>query len=318
MLIFSDTMTGEVKEDSVHNFKMVNNSIAYVRSLTPTDKDIDIIYNRTESGEASNFFDPSTPDSSPNEYYWMGDGFVNQELDHTIYIFGYRVVDHSEASWDFEVVGTTLIAIPEGSNPPFENHRQIDTDLFIRPDSTHTGTFGSGVFINTGSAGAPNPDGFVYIYGIVDPGKNLVAARVKPADFEKFDKWRFWDGQIWQNDADKSAFITSRLSNEMSVTPMKDGRYLLVFQEDGIGEHVAIRIGKSPIGPFGPIQRIWHAPEANQPPGIIPYNAKAHYSLSTKEELLISYNTISIDYFNDIFKYPHMYRPRFIRLLINE
>ncbi len=318
MLIFSDTMTGEVMEDSVHNFKMVNSSVAYVRSLTPTEDDIDIIYKKTTSGEADSFFDPSTPNSSPHEYYWMGDGFVNQELDNTIYIFGYRVVDHSDAAWDFEIVGTTLIAIPEGSKPPFENHREIDTDLLIHTDSTHSGTFGSGIFVNTKKAGAPDPDGYMYIYGLVDPGKHMVVARVKPAEFETFDAWRFWDGQHWQEQADKSAPITDRVSNELSVTPMKDGRYLLVFQEDGIGEYVSIRIGKTPIGPFGPIQRIWHAPEANQPPGIIPYNAKVHYSLSTKEELLISYNTISLDYFNDILKFPHMYRPRFIRLKINE
>ena len=99
---------------------------------------------------------------------------------------------------------------------------------------------------------------------------------------------------------------------------MADGRYLLVFQVDGIGAHTAIRIGKSPVGPFGPVQHIWKAPEITDPPGLIPYNAKAHPVLSTKNRLLISYNTISLDYFNDILKHPHMYRPRFFWLEIRE
>ncbi|MTI89199.1 MAG: hypothetical protein FH748_14680 [Balneolaceae bacterium] len=59
-------------------------------------------------------------------------------------------------------------------------------------------------------------------------------------------------------------------------------------------------------------------PELSEPPGIIPYNAKAHPVLSTEKELLISYNTITMDYFNDILNYPHSYRPSFFWLKIGE
>ena len=112
--------------------------------------------------------------------------------------------------------------------------------------------------------------------------------------------------------------ITRGVSNEVSLTPMKDGRYLMVFQADGIGEYTGIKIGETPYGPFGPTKQIWHVPEVSEPPGIIPYNAKAHPVLSEENKILISYNTISMDYFNDILKYPHMYRPRFIWLIIEE
>lgn len=318
-MYFSDTMTGNIiNNDSVQNFKMVNNSYATMIGITPSKERVAIHMNMGEKNTPINYFNPNTPKSTPEEYYWFGDGFVNQEDHNSINIFGYRVIDHSEKSWDFEITGVTLLTIPKDSEPPFKNHSQIDAPLFMDIEGLGKGTFGSGIFVNTKKAGAPNPDGYLYIYGLLDPNKQLVVARVQPADLKDFTKWRYWDGNAWNMASNKVQPITNRVSNEVSLTPLKDGRYLLVFQEDGIGNHTAIRIGESPTGPFGRIQRIWKSPEINKPPGIIPYNAKAHPVLSTNDELLISYNTISVDYFNDILKYPHMYRPRFFWLKIND
>ncbi len=318
-MYFSDTMTGKIiGNDSVQNFKMVNNSYATLTGVTPSEEKVNIHLNIDDSKKPINYFSPNSPNSKPEEYYWFGDGFVNQEDDNSINIFGYRVIDHSEKSWDFEIKGVTLLTIPNDSKAPFTNHAQIDTPLFMDIEGLGIGTFGSGIFVNTKKAGAPNPDEYLYIYGLLDPNKQLVVARVKPSTLKQFDTWRYWDGGNWNTDINKVQPITNRVSNEVSLTPLKDGRYLLVFQEDGIGNHTAIRISESPVGPFGPIQRIWKAPEINDPPGIIPYNAKAHPVLSTEDELLISYNTISFDYFNDILKYPHMYRPRFFWLKMND
>ncbi len=317
LLTFSDTMTGIVHKDSVENFKMVNNSIAYVQGTMGSEETVKIVVNTDQTGSFINYFEPNTPKSTKKDYYWFGDGFVNQAKNNDLYIFGYRTIDHSEASWDFEIVGTTLIVIPSNDKPPFTKHRQLDAPLIIAREDGARGTFGSAVYVNTVEAGAPNPDGFVYVYGLVDPNKQLVVARFKPENVEEFDTWRYWNGKEWEIEINKVATITDRVSNELSLTPMTDGRYLLVFQSDGIGEYVAIRIADTPIGPFGPLQHIWHVPEISNPPGIIPYNAKAHPILSSDEEgLLISYNTITMDYFNDILKYPHSYRPRFIRLKI--
>jgi hypothetical protein len=107
--------------------------------------------------------------------------------------------------------------------------------------------------------------------------------------------------------------ITKAVSNELSVTPLDDGRYLLVFQVLGISDKVGIMIGASPVGPFSEIQEIWRTPEIDD--GLLPYNAKAHPALSKPGELLISYNTISFDFWNDIKKDAHIYRPRFIRMI---
>jgi len=318
-MYFSDTMTGRVLGDTaVENFKMVNNSFAWVTAREPSEGSVKIQVNRDENGSFINYFSPTTPDTGEGEYYWFGDGFVNAADDHSINIFGYRVFDTSEESWAFEVRGVTLLTIPAGEKPPFSGHSQIDLPLYLDLEDYGKGTFGSGVYVNTEWAGAPDPDGYLYVYGLLDPHKYLVVARVRPEEVKEAEAWRFWTGTDWSADIRETRPVTDRVSNELSLTPLKDGRYLLVFQADGIGEHTAIRIAETPVGPFGPLQEIWHVPEIADPPGIIPYNAKAHPVLSTQDELLISYNTISLDYFNDILRYPHIYRPRFFWLKIEE
>jgi hypothetical protein len=317
LMYFSDTMTGKVLGDTaVQNFKMINNSFAWVTGLQPSDETVKVFYNQAEDGEPINYFEPNSPNSQPGEYYWFGDGFVNQEDDNSVNIFGYRTFDNSEASWDFEIRGVTLITVQAGR--PFSEQTQIDMPLYVDIEGLGKGTFGSGIYVNTEAAEAPNPDGYMYVYGLLDPNKQLVVARVQPKNVKEISEWRFWNGTDWDANIENVKPVTDRVSNEVSLTPMKDGRYLLVFQADGIGDHTAIRIAETPIGPFGPLQKIWKVPEITEPPGIIPYNAKAHPVLSSENRLLISYNTISLDYFNDILKFPHMYRPRFFWLEIKE
>ena len=110
--------------------------------------------------------------------------------------------------------------------------------------------------------------------------------------------------------------MANAASNELSVTELPAGRYLMVFQVFGLSDKVGIRIGDSPYGPFGDIIEIYRTPEFDE--GIWPYNAKAHPALSAPGELLISYNTITPDFWNDIKKDAHIYRPRFIKLILEE
>ena len=80
----------------------------------------------------------------------------------------------------------------------------------------------------------------------------------------------------------------------------------------GLSDKVGMRIATVPVGPFSDIIEIYTTPEWKE--GLWTYNAKAHPNLSKPGELLISYNTITADFWNDIQKDAHIYRPRFIKL----
>ena len=317
LIWFSDTMLGEIVNDSLQpGYKMINNSIAVLQGGQPDSSAIRFYWDSTAAGAPAALFVPQTPATGPGEYYWLGDGFVNAARNNNLYLFGYRIKNiPNQAVFGFREVGNTLSIIPAGEQPPFPGKRQVDIPFWLGRPVDSVGSWGAAVLVNTSEAGATHPDGYVYVYGVRGATKKVMAARVKPADIESFDQWRFWNGSEWVTDVDAVAPIAEHSSNEMSVTPLGDGRYIMVFQREGVGTQVAIRLGASPVGPFGPIINIYDVSEDLKPsPNFFPYNAKAHPVLSRPGELLISYNINSFKFFEEIGDFPQLYRPRFIKL----
>jgi Domain of unknown function (DUF4185) len=318
-ILFSDTMLGDIVNDRpASGFIMIHNSVALLKGYEPKEENIEFKWKATKPRKEGSFFIPQTPNAKPDDYYWLGDGFVNHELGDKSYIFCYRIRDTADNAFLFQQVANAMIILPKGSKPPYTDQRQVDAPIYAVDNTAKYPnnyiSFGSAVFPNTKSAGAPNPDGYVYVYGVGGDVKKVMVARVKSAEFEDFSKWRYYDGSTWQTDILKSATIADRASNELSVTPLPDGRYAMVFQTDGIGNSVGLRLSTTPYGPFGPIIKIWDCTEQKEGKNFIVYNAKVHPSLSKPGEMLISYNVGSFDFWNDVKDHSNFYRPRFIRV----
>jgi hypothetical protein len=312
LVIFSDTMIGKIDKGLLQpDSKMIHNSVAILKGILPNPKQLDF-YWKEKNGQPESVFIPKTPKTDPKDYYWLGDGFVNAELNNSIFIFGYRVRTISDAAFGFEEVGNTLIKINANAQPPYPNYEQRDTPFFINKADGEKGSFGAGIFVNTIAAGATKSDGYLYVYGVLGKNKKLLVARVNPQNFEKYEQWTYWNGSAWSADIKESAAITDQVSNELSLSELPDGRYALIFQQSGLGRNVCMRLGKTPFGPFGPVIKIWDTSEALELKGFYSYNAKAHPSLSAKGELLISYNVNSFNFFEDLRTHPNLYRPRFI------
>jgi len=313
LLVFSDTYIGEVKNNKpLPDNNMVNNTIAYMNGNDPDPANIHFHYKQASNGKPETFFVPQTSTTTKPQLFWLGDGFINKEKNNALYLFGYKVIRTGAGVFDFKETAVSMIAVKNAHKPPFTNQRQIETSLHINSKSLGEGNLGAGVLVNTKWAGANNADGYVYVYGCIGQNKNVVVARVKPFDIEDQNKWRFYDGANWSENIEDIQPITNGASNELSMTPLPDGRFLLVFQVMGLSDKVGIRIAASPVGPFSTIKEIYTTPEWKE--GIWTYNAKAHPNLSKPGELLISYNTITADFWNDIQKNAHIYRPRFIKL----
>lgn len=316
LFIFSDTMAGQIKEGELQpGWSMVNNSVAYLKGNLPDEDSLRFYYDTDGKGQPQTFFVPQTPAAREGDYYWLGDGFVNTRLNNVIYIFAYRMRNHSEKEWGFSEMGNVLVKIERGSKPPFVDHQQIETPFhFDAADPSDKGSFGAGILFNSKVSGTSAMDKFVYVYGVKGKNKQLLVARVQPEEFEIFNSWRFWDGAGWNENMDASASVADRVSNELSVSPLPDGRYALVYQENGIGNAICLRIGTTPYGPFGPQQVIWECSES-QKENIVVYNAKAHPALSKPGELIISYNVNAFNFLQEIQKSPNLYHPRFIRMI---
>jgi len=312
LFIFSDTYIGEVENNVPKPGNvMVNNTTAWMTGNIADKSAISFEYNTNKLGEPTSYFVPNNANSKEGEYFWLGDGFINHEKDNALYIFAYHVHKTGPNVFDFEQTEIALLKIKKPTHEGIKNSEQMATNLgFVHPTQGRT-YFGSGIFVNTKEANAPNPDGYVYIYGIMETNKALIAARTLPKHIENIEKWTYWDGNTWSTEKDSVATITNGVSNELSLTPTQDGRYLLTFTILGISDKIGIQEGESPIGPFGEINEVYTCPEYSEK-GLFPYNAKAHYHLSKPGKLLVSYNTITLDFWNDIQKDASIYHPRFV------
>ena len=314
LLVFGDSFIGKVDPKTMarRKFRMVNNTLALLDGARPVADRIRFIWPVAPGGRPLAVFVPTTPKSRGRKsWYWLQDGVC---LRGNVYLLP-MMVERTPAGghFGFRSVGVAMIRIPvTAAGPQLKKHTQIDTP-FRHVNETRTLYFGAGIMPNTVAAGAPNPDGYVYVYGRYQKAEiKLAAARVKAADFEDFAKWRFWDGRDWSADIARTAPL-GRGGPELSVTPVPSGplkgKYLMVSMH--VERYLYIRIGESPVGPFGPRINIHHTTEPDAGQEIYTYNAKAHPNLSAPGQWLISYNVNSTN-FRNLVRNADIYRPRFL------
>ena len=315
LILFSDTFIGDVDSNNHRvNAKLINNTLAFIPNTTPNSDSIKFFWRQDSSGNPLSVYVPQTPNAHSGDWYWLMDGI---SIDDTIYVFAIRLNANGSGAFGFEINGAVLLKFNFDEQNFISNVKQFDTPFYYKSINEDTTILlGQAIMPMTTVSGNPSPDGYIYIYGpkTTGSGKNLVAARFLPQDIEHFDKWNFWNGNDWSNKIEDCKSITSGISQEFSVTPLNSNKFLLVVQS---GNTVAVKLGESPVGPFGVFHTIYNCPEVIQDPNIFVYNAKAHPSLSTKDELLISYNVNSFD-FSSLINNADIYRPRFIYLKIND
>lgn len=305
---FGDTFLGEVDAADTRQAgtAMVNNTTAELTGGAPDPARLSFHW-RTDAAGPKAWVVPS----DSKRWYWFQDGLV---ANGKLYDFAIRLRSTLRG---FSVEGVDLLSGSATQRPLLQTYTRKTTPFYVAKSGRQGEIYlGAAVMPLTAEAGAPNPDGYVYIYGTRnDRIKQLVVARVRPADIENFTAYRFWNGTSWGTSLAAAAPVTDRVSSELSVTPLADGRFLLVFMLDALGRDVAVRYGSSPVGPWGEPISVWRADEPDLDPDIFTYNAKAHPHLSAPGELLISYN-VNSTVWDDHFAVggADIYRPRFVKI----
>lgn len=319
LVVFSDTMVGDIRNGVLQpGFVMVNNSVMILQGKDADPPAARFLVSSNEN-KPSSVFVPSTPRSGKDNYYWLGDGFVDHAADSSLYIFAYRIKNTYDGSmFPFREEGGAVLIIPHGSKFPFADHRQLDLPFASQQEDSLSTSFGAGVLVNTAAAGSPAPDGYIYLYGVRGRAKELIAVRIKPGSLENFSSWEFRSGDGWSGDLKQATALSDSVSNELSVTPIGEDRYALIYQYGGIMPTICMQTGPTPYGPFGPRQKIWDTNADVHEKNLFTYNAKAHPALSKPGELLVSYNVNSFKFDEQIKQIPDLYRPRFIKIVFEE
>lgn len=306
LFVFSDTWIGDVDKETRQrkSMKMINNSMAVMNGTEPKADQIEFVWDKESDSS------PFIP-KEKKSWYWLQDGFIHK---NNFYNFPMQIVKNPKGSegFQFRTKQVDILRIPlKGGMPDFKSSKALTAGLYNKVNG-HELYYGAGVLKNA-------EDGFIYVYGRLhkDFQVQLTVARIRPNDIEKADAWRFWDGKEWNKDINKSKSLGEG-GPELSVTRIEKGllkgKYVLVSMP--ISREVFLRIGDSPVGPFGPKQVIYRTNEPDHLKETYTYNAKAHPVLSSENELVITYNvnTPKLGHHKDA----EIYRPRFIKLKLHK
>lgn len=323
LVTFGDTFIGSVNPVtwSRRRADFVNNSLCYLDGADPASLSARFVWGENADMGISNLIRCDSKQYS----YWLQDCIVTGGK---FYAFTDNVVSDGDnpelpEGFRFHLTGVDMVIfdVKDGALD-YSSQKNIPTPLFTQGKKNLM--FGCAIFANTEEAGMENPDGYVYVYGIMDiaPGvRNLVVARTLPENIADFGQYTFYDGKGWSKDILDSAAIADDLSSEMSVMPVdfgKDrGRYAFIYSANGVSDYVMKRVADHPWGPFVEKETIYSMNRIDDllPDGlkkVYQYNAKAHFNVAEKDEMLISYNVNCMDYESHL-KNGNVYRPRFLR-----
>ena len=311
--IFSDTLMGTAqKSGEVTDFAgMPAQTSALFTGNSPKFDDATFIYGFSANGNPGEHLF--------GEHKWMLDCYVQGE---SLYILGFPQKD-----WKPEQIDMITIPIRDGK-PIYEEYSETEniSELWHKIGDEHLYAFGIGITANTASAGAPSPDGYIYIYGYRDAiqemsRKDLIVGRIHENDFPDFSKFTYWNGDGWVSTIEDCAILLCDVSCEMSVTAVTtgpfSGKYIAVYTAYTRSSDIMYAIGDTPVGPFDTPVKCYTAIEHGQVGASghgtrVVYNAKAHPHLSRGDKLLISYN-VNVEG-DAVSQWTTDYHPRFLWL----
>ena len=165
---------------------------------------------------------------------------------------------------------------------------------------------------------------YAYFYGYCNERskflRHLIVGRIEIEKIDDLNNLKFFDGNSFVRDVTKAKYLVDHISCEMSVQKIVEGenkgKCLAVFQYDTNGPKVAYAIGDSLVGPFTSPRIIYVTPEVEEinKGTTYTYNAKAHLHLSSKKNILVSYNVNDTSMAQNKLNYK-IYHPRFLNFI---
>jgi hypothetical protein len=303
--LFGDTFIGTVVQGRHRNADLVHNTLAVQKGKDPFTAEIRFFWGRQDDKNTAFFLPPDG-----RGWFWPYHGI---RVRAGLFLFLIQVErSPGPVGFDFQVIGAWLARVKN----PEQSPEEWKMDFYRIPFSHGQRIFGSAVLEEKDS---------LLIFGVEDrrtaglPEKVILLARVpadKPADFAE---WTFFSQAGWVKTVDKAEAVCRSAANEFSVSYQPAlRRYIMVYTEDSLSEHMVYRLAERPQGPWSEPVRFHRCPEARWEPRVFCYAAKGHPVLSrSAAELVFSYTTNSTD-FELIENDARYYRPRFLRLLFKK
>jgi hypothetical protein len=304
--LFGDTFVGRVEEGRRIGSQMIYNSAAVQAGEKPSEASLRFVYRSLPDGRPLAFLQPQDGAG----WFWPYHGVRTPQ---GLFLFLLQIEPaEGPAAFGFKLLSTWMAKVENPDQPP---ESWIMTQRKI-PWSHARRLFGSSVLLK---------EEYGYVYGTVDATtggrvcKHMILARAPADRLEDFSSWRFFADDDWMDDADRAGTICDDVAGEFSVSYQPAlGRYVLVYTEGGLSEHMALRFSPQPQGPWGPAIRFFRCPEAGWDDRIFCYAGKGHPEIpSGPQHLIVTYVANSTD-FARLESDARLYRPRFLRITFTE
>ncbi len=313
--LFADSWIGPVV-DGQHapGTRMVNNVLAIHPSVSDS---------QPPAADQVRFFWGTPPEEAeplawirpvdrPGEWYWPADAVVAGQPPRLILFLWRLRRNNAPGAFGFESSGGNVALVENpGQDPPDWRIAQFE--------NPHTVASGGREGISETSWGSELVvDGeHLLIYGIREQplNKRMMLARTRPETVEDFASWEFRTERGWSPRLADARPLAGAMVNEFTLTPTElagEKTWLLVQSEPLFGDHVQVRVSRSPLGPFSNAQNVYRVPGVVRDQTFT-YAHKAHPELSRPGELLITYVINAFD-FGAAVRDADLYRPRFLRL----
>lgn len=304
LFFFGDSLIGKVSNGR-RNAQMVNNSVGLF-SATHSHNGIRFVSGPTKDGKPSAIIKPA----EGTGWFWPHAGVI---VGSRLHLFLAHIDKAgSDGPFGFKQIGEFLATVENPLDDPIDwriEQRRLPFAEFAERRET---IWGAAVLV----------DGdWLYVYGITDRrkqlgSKRLIVARTPLDKPHEFGAWRFQQGNKWVATPTVEGTI-SGLANEFSVNRLPDGKgYVLIYSDGGLSERILGRFAESPAGPWSESVLLYRCPEGGDN-GLFCYAAKAQAWATRANELLISYCTNAWD-FNRLFADIRVYRPRFVRVSLEQ
>jgi len=302
--LFDDTWVGRVRDGKRTDATIVNNSIG-LQDTGGGGSKIRFVVGAGTGKKPAAVIAPA----DGHGWFWLHDGVAaNKQL----FVFFMQIEKTAGGgAFGFRQIGESLGIIANPNDDPTAwRCEQLKLPCTI---------FSPKRQLTFGTAAARTKD-HLYIYGTdedINPSghdRYLIVARVPLADIKDFSAWRFFDGSDWSADFRTSHRMVRGVASECSVSFLPDVKqYVLVYTDGGLSDRILARTAREPIGPWSAATTIYRCPEQGRDKKIFFYAAKAHPSIASGDELVVSYVANSFDFWQ-VASDASLYIPRFIRV----
>jgi hypothetical protein len=300
--LFSDTWVGKIRNGRRTDATIVNNTIGVQEGARGH---LNYTITRGADGKPTALIIPA----DGHGWFWLQAGVADQDQ---LSLFLNQVEKTDDKSvFGFRSIGLSLGTVANVDQPP-ESWRIAQVKM---PNTE----FSKDRTLAWGAAALRVGDD-LYVYGTderrakVFPNRQMVLARVSATSLTDFAAWRYFRDWAWQEDFRNPTPLADGIATEYSVTPFGN-RYLVVYTEQGLSPRIMGRMADHPWGPWSAPTVLYHCPETGRDKKLFCYAAKAHPSLSSGNEVIVSYVVNSFDFWQ-VARDAKLYWPRFVRVTL--